>query len=68
MVLILNSTPRPLFLQAAAVPHISFPPYVRNEAVAIILNADPPFVEGVEAEVSSRIYPQFVSTDRKSVV
>lgn len=68
MVLILNSTPRPLFLQAAAVPHISFPPYVRNEAVAIILNADPPFVEGVEAEVSSRIYPQFVSTVFDSLV
>lgn len=49
-------------------PHISFPPYVRNEAVTIILNADPPFVEGVEAEVSCRIYPQFVSTVFDSLV
>lgn len=68
VVLVLNTTPRPLFLQAAAVPHISFPPYTRNEATAIILNSDPPSVSGVDVEVSSRIYPQFVSTVFDSLV
>lgn len=68
VVLVLNTTPRPLFLQAAAVPHINFPPYTRNEATAIILNSDSPSVPGVNMEVSSRIYPQFVSTVFDSLV
>ncbi|CAL5865996.1 uncharacterized protein PFLUO_LOCUS203 [Penicillium psychrofluorescens] len=62
VVLILSSTPRPLFLQNAAVPHISFPPYTRKEAIAIILNSEAPVVEGLPAETSSQIYPNFVST------
>lgn len=68
MVLILSSTPRPLFLQAAAVPHINFPAYTRTEATTIILNSDPPLVAGVSAEVSSRIYPLFVYTIFDSLV
>lgn len=59
--MILSSTPRPLFLQAAAVPHISFPPYTRKEAIAIILNAEPPSVDTLPSE-TSKLYPHFVST------
>lgn len=68
VVLILSSTPRPLFLQDAAVPHISFPAYTRTEATTIILHSDPPSVAGVSAEVASRIYPLFVSTIFDSLV
>ncbi|BDD55806.1 hypothetical protein MPDQ_007952 [Monascus purpureus] len=62
VVLILSSTPRPLFLQSAAVPHISFPPYTRKEAIAIILGSEPPFVDDLAPETVSKLYPHFVST------
>ncbi|KAF7587670.1 hypothetical protein BBP40_006881 [Aspergillus hancockii] len=68
VVLILSVTPRPLFLQAAGVPHINFPPYTRNEAIAIILNSEPPAVSGLSDENSSRIYPHFVSAIYDSLV
>jgi origin recognition complex subunit 5 len=68
VVLILSSTPRPLFLQAVAVPHVSFPPYTRSEATRIILNADSPFVDGLPVEVVTKVYPQFVSTIFDSLV
>lgn len=55
-------------LQAAAVPHINFPPYTRKEAIAIILNADPPSVDKLLAETSSKLYPHFVSTVYDSLV
>ena len=60
--MILSSTPRPLFLQAAAVPHISFPSYTRKEATTIILNSDPPHVDNLPLEISPKIYPHFVWT------
>lgn len=66
--MILSSTPRPLFLQAAAVPHINFPPYTRKEAVAIILNEVTPAVDGLPSEMSSKLYPHFVSTVYDSLV
>ncbi|RAL02399.1 putative RNA-binding protein [Aspergillus ibericus CBS 121593] len=68
VVLILSSTPRPLFLQAAGVPHISFPPYTRKEAITIILNAGPPAVSGLADETSSRLYSHFVSAIYDSLV
>ncbi|KAB8212453.1 hypothetical protein BDV34DRAFT_208221 [Aspergillus parasiticus] len=68
IVLILSATPRPLFLQAAGVPHISFPPYTRNEAIAIILNSRPPTVTGLSAEIPPKIYPHFVSAIYDSLV
>ncbi|KAJ5887565.1 Origin recognition complex subunit 5 [Penicillium taxi] len=68
VVLILGSTPRPLFLQIAAVPHISFPPYTRKEAIDILLASPIPVVEGIPTETSSRIYPHFVATVYETLV
>ncbi|KAL4967996.1 uncharacterized protein BDV14DRAFT_188116 [Aspergillus stella-maris] len=68
VVLILNSTPRPLFLQATGVPHINFPPYTRKEAITIILNAGAPAVLGLLAQSSSQLYPHFVSAVYDSLV
>ncbi|KAJ5787072.1 Origin recognition complex subunit 5 [Penicillium paradoxum] len=68
VILVLSSTPRPLFLQSAAVPHISFPPYTRKEAIHIILSSDAPVVDGLPHETSSRVYPYFVSTVYDSLV
>jgi origin recognition complex subunit 5 len=62
VVLVLGSTPRPLFLQNAAVPHISFPPYTRKESIDILLASPVPAVEGLPEEIISRIYPHFVAT------
>lgn len=62
VLLILNTTPRPLFLNSAGVSHISFPPYTRKEAIAIITASDPPVIDGLALETSTRVYPQFVST------
>ncbi|KAJ5267616.1 hypothetical protein N7478_010424 [Penicillium angulare] len=62
VVLILSSTPRPLFLQNAAVPHISFPPYTRKESIDILLASPMPTIEGMSEETTSRIYPHFVAT------
>jgi origin recognition complex subunit 5 len=49
-------------LQNAAVPHVSFPPYTRKEAIDILLAAPMPFVENLPDETSSRVYPHFVAT------
>ncbi|KAL4797433.1 origin recognition complex subunit 5 C-terminus-domain-containing protein [Aspergillus venezuelensis] len=68
VVLILNSTPRPLFLQATGVPHISFPPYTRKEAITIILNAGTPAVLGLPTQSSSQLYTHFVSAVYDSLV
>ncbi|OQD97046.1 hypothetical protein PENSOL_c013G02218 [Penicillium solitum] len=68
VVLVLSSTPRPLFLQSAAVPHVSFPPYTRKEAIHIILSSNAPVVDGLPDETSSRVYPYFVSTVYDSLV
>ncbi|KAL4780839.1 hypothetical protein BJX76DRAFT_350662 [Aspergillus varians] len=68
VVLILSSTPRPLFLQATGVPHINFPPYNRKEATTIILAAGAPAVLGLPAETSSQLYPHFVSAVYDSLV
>ena len=66
--LILSSTPRPLFLQAAGVPHISFPPYTRKEAITVILGGGPPAMEGLPEDVSMRLYAPFVSAVYDSLV
>ncbi|RAL12083.1 putative RNA-binding protein [Aspergillus homomorphus CBS 101889] len=69
VVLILSTTPRPLFLQSAGVPHISFPPYTRNEATAIILHGGPPPVTaGLSDAAASTLYPHFVSAIYDSLV
>lgn len=68
VVLILSSTPRPLFLQSAAVPHVSFPPYTRKEAIAIILNSESPPVHGLSQETAAKLYPHFVSAVYDSLV
>ncbi|KKA22193.1 Origin recognition complex subunit Orc5 [Rasamsonia emersonii CBS 393.64] len=68
VVLILNTTPRPLFLQASGVSHITFPPYTRKEAITIITAAGPPAVDGLSPETASKLYPQFVSTVYDSLV
>ncbi|KAJ5373051.1 Origin recognition complex subunit 5 [Penicillium concentricum] len=68
VVLVLSSTPRPLFLQSAAVPHVSFPPYTRKEAIHIVLSSNAPLVDGLPDETSSRVYPYFVSTVYDSLV
>ncbi|KAJ5584667.1 Origin recognition complex subunit 5 [Penicillium hispanicum] len=62
VVLVLSSTPRPLFLQNASVPHIRFPPYTRKEAIDILLASPMPAVDGFPADDPSRIYPHFIST------
>ncbi|KAL2868702.1 uncharacterized protein BJX67DRAFT_371109 [Aspergillus lucknowensis] len=68
VVLILSSTPRPLFLQATGVPHINFPPYTRKEAITIVLNAGLPAVLGLPAEISSQLFPHFVAAIYDSLV
>ncbi|KAL2004854.1 hypothetical protein VTN00DRAFT_3127 [Thermoascus crustaceus] len=68
VVLILSSTPRPLFLQSAGVPHISFPPYTRKEAITIITASGPPSVDGLPTDIASKLYPHFVSTVYDSLV
>ncbi|KAH8691131.1 hypothetical protein BGW36DRAFT_400483 [Talaromyces proteolyticus] len=67
VILVLNTTPRPLFLSLAGVPHISFPPYTRKEAITIITASNPPAVEGI-SDTTLKIYPQFVSTVYDSLV
>lgn len=69
----MNSTPRPLFLQAAGVSHITFPPYTRKEAISIITSAGPPpAIEGIPDDINditySNIYTQFVATVYDSLV
>lgn len=66
--MILSSTPRPLFLQASGVPHISFPPYTRKESIAIILAAGAPAALDLPAETSAQLYPHFVSAVYDSLV
>ncbi|KAL4741022.1 hypothetical protein BDV11DRAFT_203812 [Aspergillus similis] len=68
VILIVSSTPRPLFLQATGVPYINFPPYTREQATTIILSAGPPAVLGLPAETSSQLYPYFVSAVYDSLV
>ncbi|KAL3481123.1 origin recognition complex subunit 5 C-terminus-domain-containing protein [Aspergillus californicus] len=68
VVLILSTTPRPLFVQATGVPHISFPPYNRKESIDIILNVGAPAVLGLSMETSSQLYPHFVSAVYDSLV
>ncbi|KAL4884384.1 hypothetical protein BJY04DRAFT_225628 [Aspergillus karnatakaensis] len=68
VVLILSSTPRPLFLQAVGVPHVNFLPYARKEAIAIILNAGAPAVLGLPVETSVQLYTHFVSAVYDSLV
>ncbi len=62
VVLVLSSSPRPLFLQNAAVPHVSFPPYTRKEAIEILLASPMPVVDNLPDEASARVYPHFVAT------
>jgi origin recognition complex subunit 5 len=69
----MNTTPRPLFLQAAGVSHITFPPYTRKEAISIITASGPPPVQGVPDDITnevsySKIYAQFVATVYDSLV
>ncbi|CAG8152365.1 unnamed protein product [Penicillium olsonii] len=68
VVMVLSSTPRPLFLQSAGVPHINFPPYTRREAIEIILSSNPPTIDGLADETVAQIYPYFVSTVFDSLV
>lgn len=68
MILVLSSTPRPLFLQSAGVPHVSFPPYTRKEAITIITASGPPSVDGLPTDIASKLYPHFVSTVYDSLV
>ncbi|CRG86734.1 hypothetical protein PISL3812_03745 [Talaromyces islandicus] len=68
VVLVLNNSPRPLFLSSAGVPHITFPPYTRKEAITIITASEPPVVDGVSKDTALEIYPQFVSTVYDSLV
>lgn len=68
VVLIVSTTPRPLFLQSSGVAHISFPPYTRNEAITIITASDPPHVDGLSRDLAAKFYPQFVSTVYDSLV
>ncbi|KAE8152451.1 hypothetical protein BDV25DRAFT_128008 [Aspergillus avenaceus] len=68
VILILSATPRPLFLQASGVPHISFPSYTRKESIGIILNSQPPMVAGLSDDISTKIYPHFVSAIYDSLV
>ncbi|KAJ5644602.1 hypothetical protein N7507_010613 [Penicillium longicatenatum] len=62
VVLVLSSTPRPLFLQNASVPHVSFPPYTRKEMIDILMASPAPTIEGLPEDIISRVYPHFVST------
>lgn len=62
VILVLSSIPRPLFLQNASVPHVSFPPYTRKEAIDILLASSVPVVGGLPDETSARIYPHFAAT------
>ncbi|OXV09816.1 hypothetical protein Egran_02421 [Elaphomyces granulatus] len=68
VVLILGCIPRPLFLQAAGVPHINFPPYTRKEVITIMTAVDPPAVAGVSRELATKLYPQFISAAYDSLI
>lgn len=75
MVLVVTTTPRPLFLQNAGVPHISFPPYTRKEAIKILIPASPDqivtssaMLDGLSVGQVSILYPQFVATVYDSLV
>uniref|UniRef100_A0A093V5Q3 Origin recognition complex subunit 5 n=1 Tax=Talaromyces marneffei PM1 TaxID=1077442 RepID=A0A093V5Q3_TALMA len=77
VVLIMNTTPRPLFLQSAGVAHINFPPYTRKEAITIVTAAGLPKVDVLPDDYNSKIssttsmegiYAQFVATVYDSLV
>ncbi|KAF9886653.1 hypothetical protein FE257_011293 [Aspergillus nanangensis] len=68
VVLILSATPRPLFLHAAGVPHVNFPPYTRKEAIAVVLRGGPLAIHGLSEDVTAKIYPPFVSAVYDSLV
>ncbi|GAM40592.1 hypothetical protein TCE0_039f13059 [Talaromyces pinophilus] len=77
VVLIMNTTPRPLFLQSAGVAHINFPPYTRKEAITIVTAAGLPKVEWLSNDYNEKIasttslegiYAQFVATVYDSLV
>ncbi|EAS30804.1 origin recognition complex subunit 5 [Coccidioides immitis RS] len=61
-------TPRPLFLQVAGVPHIYFPPYSRNEMLAILSRLLPPPVADLPEEIATKLYPLFLATLYDSLV
>ncbi|EED15138.1 origin recognition complex subunit Orc5, putative [Talaromyces stipitatus ATCC 10500] len=76
VVLIMNTTPRPLFLQSSGVAHINFPPYTRKEAITIVTAAGLPRLDGLSDEDNDKlsttsmlgIYTQFVVTVYDSLV
>ncbi|KAG5288080.1 origin recognition complex subunit [Histoplasma ohiense] len=69
MVFVMRSSPRPLLLQVAGIPHVHFPPYSRDEAISILVASPPPELPGLlPLELALKIYPPFTSTVYDSLI
>ncbi|EEH43450.2 uncharacterized protein PADG_08375 [Paracoccidioides brasiliensis Pb18] len=68
VVFVMNASPRPLLLQVAGVPHVYFPPYSRNEAIAIVSGSQPPELPDLPPEAAMKLYPPFLSTVYDSLI
>ncbi|OJD13245.1 hypothetical protein AJ78_06283 [Emergomyces pasteurianus Ep9510] len=68
VVFVMKTSPRPLSLQVAGIPHVHFPPYSRNEAISILASSQPPQLFGLPTEVAQKIYPPFISTVYDSLI
>ncbi|PGH06001.1 origin recognition complex subunit 5 [Blastomyces parvus] len=68
VVFVMRSSPRPLVLQVAGIPHVYFPPYSRNEAISILAASQPSELPGLPADTAMRIYLPFISTVYDSLI
>jgi origin recognition complex subunit 5 len=75
-VILITSSPRPLYLQKAGVPHVYFPPYTRTELISLVTSQPPPDLApkslasptSIDASMLRKLHLQFVVTVYDSLV
>ncbi|KAI1945968.1 hypothetical protein LOZ12_004791 [Ophidiomyces ophidiicola] len=68
VVFVSRSTPRPMSLQIAEIPHVYFPPYSRIEILSILSSLPSPPADGLSEEAAAKLYPSFLSTLYDSLI
>jgi origin recognition complex subunit 5 len=72
-VILTSSSPRPLYLQKAGVPHLYFPPYTRSELISLVTSHPPPDLAplsrtSADTATLRKLHLQFASIVYDSVV
>jgi origin recognition complex subunit 5 len=75
-VIFIATSPRPLYLQKAGVPHIYFPPFTRSELISLVTLHPPPIPVPqsqhnptcAETSLLQKLYVQFAATVYDSIV